>query len=169
MKEIWKDIPGYEWHYQINKLGDVRSLDRRVNYEGGYTVGKKGKIMSVHSDRDGYLRVKLSKEGKSKTIGISVLVAITFLNHQPSGSTSGLVVDHIDNNKLNNHVDNLQIITNRENTTKDKKGLVGASWNKTNKKWISEISIKGERIYLGAFNKELEASNAYQDKLKEIE
>ena len=101
---------------------------------------------------------------------VSQLIAIAFLNHKPCGNK--MVVDHIDTNKLNNKLYNLQVITNRENTSKDRKNgsskYLGVSWNKSNKNWSATILINGKPKYLGSFTNEKEASQAYQNELKNL-
>ena len=158
MEEVFKDIPGYEGIYQVSNLGRVKSF--RFNKE---------KILKPTVGSHGYYTVGLCK-GKRKTISVHQLVAMTFLNHKPDGTTK-VVVDHIDNNPLNNRLYNLQLVTNRENTSKDKKGSSkyrGVSWAKERNKWISSITINGKKKTLGYFNCELAASDAYQKKLAEI-
>jgi len=159
-KEIWKDIKGFEGHYEISRLGRVLSLKRDAH-----------KILKLKKTRAGYYFVSLSLGGKIYYKSIHQLVAIAFLNHKPNGF-NGFVVDHIDNNKLNNKLSNLQLITNRENSSKDKKGCsskyVGVSWHKGNKSWYSAIRIKGKRVFIGQFKDEYLAHIAYQNKLKEI-
>ena len=168
MKEIYKDIPGYEGLYQVSNLGDLKSFDRLVSHRyGGYRL-LKGKNKKATKTNIGYLVVNLSKNGKNKTFNIHQLVAMAFLNHIPEGHK--IVVDHIDNNKTNNRLDNLQLITPRENTSKDKTGYtseyIGVSWNKKRRKWVSTININGQVIFLGRFNNEYEAHLKYQEKLK---
>jgi len=117
--EIFKDIPGYEGIYQVSDLGRVKSL--KFNKE---------KILKPGVNNHGYYTVVLCK-GKRKTINVHQLVAMAFLNHEPCGY-NGLIVDHKDNNPLNNRLSNLQLISQRENTSKDKKGsskYTGVSWN----------------------------------------
>ena len=100
---------------------------------------------------------------------ISVLVSEAFLNHKPNGNK--LVVDHIDNIPTNDKLYNLQVITQRENTTKDKKGsskYVGVSWNKSSNKWQSSIYVNGKYKYLGIYKNEQKASQVYQNALKNI-
>jgi hypothetical protein len=84
-----------------------------------------------------------------------------------------LVIDHKNNVKTDNRLANLQIITNRENLSKDKIGFssryVGVSFHKKNKKWRAEIYVNGKTKYLGCFASELDASNKYQEELKKIE
>lgn len=159
-KEIWKDIPEYEGKYQVSNLGRVKSL----------WFGKE-KIMKLQLNTHGYYSIKLSKDLKKRGYDIHKLVAIAFLNHVPNGYT--LVVDHINDIKTDNRVENLQLITNRENSRRNRTNYVskykGVCWDKFNNKWISRILINGKRHHLGGYKTELEASIAYQNKLKQIE
>lgn len=157
--EIFKDIKGYEGSYQVSNLGRVKS----------FNFGKK-KIMNPSLSSNGYYQIGLRKEGKQHTKKIHQLVAIAFLNHSPDGLN--IVVDHINNDKTNNKLDNLQLITHRENVSKDIKGYsseyIGVHWENRRNKWISRIQINGKNKYLGSYTEELEASKAYQNALKEI-
>ena len=157
MNEIFKDIPNYEGMYQVSNLGRVKSL--KFNKE---------KILKLGLGGCGYLIVAFCK-GKQKTINVHQLVAIAFLNHKPNGN-NGLIVDHKDNNPLNNRLENLQLISHRENLSKDRKGCsskyIGVCWSKKDNKWVSSISINGERKHLGLFKCELEASAEYQKELE---
>ena len=162
MKEIYKTIPDFE-DYEVSNLGNVRSL-------------KSNKILKQRLSGK-YYAVNLNKN-KCYTFRVHQLVAITFLNHKPQRGI--LCVDHIDNNPLNNNLDNLQVINLRKNCSKDKHKLnktskyVGVSKeikktkNKNYEYWLSTISINGKQIKLGLFKTELEASTAYQNKLKEL-
>lgn len=167
--EVWKDIKGYD-NYQVSNYGSVRSLDRMVNNKHGTLTFRKGKILKGTPTVFGYLTVSLHRNSKKITTAIHKLVAIAFLNHTPNGHK--LVVDHIDNNSLNNKLDNLQIITQRENVCKDRKNgsseFTGVSWYSHAKKWQARIQINGKSEYLGLFNCELKAAEAYQKALKEI-
>ena len=157
--EIYKVIEGYE-DYQISNYGNIKSFRF-----------KKERILKPGIDGAGYLKVSLFKDRKAKTKNVHQLVAIAFLNHKPNG-LKGLVVDHIDNDKHNNNLENLQLINHRENVTKEKKGFsgyTGVSWNKKNKKWVSTIFYNGKSIHLGYFTSEEEASEKYKNKLKQLE
>ncbi|CAA6810324.1 MAG: HNH homing endonuclease [uncultured Sulfurovum sp.] len=167
MKEIWKDIEGYEGLYKISNLGNVRSLDRVVTKSNNVVNRLKGKILKPAKNTSGYYNVIIYKNCKPKTYSNHQLVAMMFLNHKPDGFN--IVVDHIDNNKLNNRLDNLQLITNRENVSKESRGkskYTGVSWRKNRNKWISTICINGKRKHLGSFINEIDAHYAYQNKLK---
>lgn len=157
-KEVWLPVKGYEFIYEVSNLGNVKSL--KYNKE---------RILKLCINTTGYNTVCLSENGKTKTFKVHQLVAITFLNHKPNGHT--IIVDHISNDKLNNKLSNLQLISQRENTSKDKKGsskYTGVCWHKTINKWTASININGKQRYLGSFINEIEASNAYQNKLKTI-
>lgn len=153
-KEVWKDIKNYEGLYQVSNLGNVKSLK----------CGRE-RILKAGVEGHGYYNVVLTKDGKRKTKKVHQLVAEAFLNHTPCGHK--LVVNHINNNSLDNSLSNLEIVTQRENLSKDKKTkYTGVTLNKRNNKWMSRIWINGKSKYLGVFTNELEASNAYQKELK---
>lgn len=158
--EIWIDIPKYKGRYSVSNLGRVKSLKRfRVVQD---------RILTQSLNENGYLYVNLTTKSVIKTFSVHQLVAICFLEHKPS--RYNLVVDHINNNTLDNDIRNLQIITNRENSSKNRKGgsskYVGVSWSNSNKKWLSMIYLNGETVYLGYFKDEYQAHLAYQNKLK---
>ena len=162
MKEIWKDIPNYENLYQVSNFGNVKSLNRKG--KDGRLI--KCRLLKLISDNSGYLMVGLS-DGRSKMFRVHQLVAITFLEHEPNGHK--VIVDHIDNNKLNNNISNLKVITQRENTSKDKnKGYTGVSWHRLNNKFQAHIRVDGKLKHLGYFKTPLQASKAYQLELKNI-
>ena len=95
-KEIWKDIKGYEGQYQVSNLGRVKSL----NYRG---IGKE-QILIPSKQTTGYLFVVLHKNGTRKTFTIHRLAAQAFIeNHENLPC-----VNHIDEDKTNNCVDNLE-------------------------------------------------------------
>ena len=168
-EEIWKDVPNYDGLYQVSSLGNVKSLSRHAKHpKGGISLLKERFLKPSINNK--YLLVGLCKNGKRKVFRVHQLVAMSFLNHVPNGHE--IVVDHINNNKLDNRLENLQIITNRENVSKDKKGCTskytGVSWCKKHKKWVCFIRYKGKKINLGSYICELDASKSYIDKLKEI-
>ena len=158
--EIWKTIDGYE-DYQVSSLGNVKSLKR----------GKE-KILKNALGSYGYFEVNLLKDKKQKSFKIHKLVAIAFLNHIPDG-THKIVVDHINNVRTDNRVENLQLITNRENCSKDKRNgsssCVGVSWHKKSSKWRAAFSYKGIYIDLGLFDEEKLAMDAYNLALSQEE
>ena len=153
--EIWRVLPSNE-NYLISDLGRVQVLPR-ITKTGRK---EKGKILKPYLGNNGYARVNISGNKKQ----VHQLVAEAFLNHKTCGYKA--VVDHVNNVPTDNRVSNLQIISQRENTSKDKKGgtskYVGVSWCKPRKKWLSQIIINGKVKYLGCFNSEEEAAKSYQ-------
>jgi len=162
IQEIFKDIPNYEGLYQVSNLGRVKSLDRLSISESRI----KGKHLKPQKGKQ-YYHVELYKYGKGKTRTIHQLVAESFLNHKPCGYA--LVINHIDHNKLNNKVENLEIITSRENSDqkhlKSSSEYTGVQWCKQSKKWRSVIVVERKNISLGFFISEKEAAKYYQDAL----
>jgi len=160
--EVWKDIPEFEI-YQVSNLGNVRSKNFRRT--------RKTQTLLKHINNRGRYTLNLYKNGvRYSNRNISVLMAKAFLNHKPCGHK--LVVDHINNNRLNDRLYNLQVITQRLNLTKDKKGTskyAGVCWDKSCNKWISYININGKSIFLGRFTDEQEAAQAYQTELNKIQ
>lgn len=107
MEEIWKDIEGYEGLYQVSNLGKVKSLERKDRY--GRTF--KEKIKQLQVDKDGYLRTSLWKEKNGSLKQVHRLVAVAFIPNEENKP----IVNHIDGNKQNNNVKNLEWCTNSEN------------------------------------------------------
>jgi hypothetical protein len=169
MEEIWKDIPSYEGYYQVSNLGNLKSLARVVDGPKGLKKLSE-RILKQRLGKTGYLYCDLNKNGKSKTVKPHQLVVICFLNHTPNGYH--LVVNHINFIKTDNRLENLEIVTTRENTNKkhiiSSSKYIGVCWCKHNKKWLSQIHINGKRKFIGYFKCELQASEAYQNELKKI-
>ena len=159
VKEIYLPIKGFEGDYQISNTGNVKSLK-----------WSKEKILKLIVNDYGYYIVTLCKKGKGKTYKIHQLVAAAFLGHTPSNYT--LIVNHINFNKLDNRVENIELVTPRENTNrkhiKSSSKYTGVYWCKTHLKWISHIFIDRKKKHLGCFTDELQASNAYQKELSKL-
>jgi hypothetical protein len=166
--EIWKDVPGYEGMYQVSNMGNVKSLSKEKLHNGKYPITTKEKILKPRITH-GYLFVTLYNNGLKKNMKVHTLVAMTFLNHKPDG-THKICVDHINNIKTDNRLVNLQLITNRENTSKDKKDgtskYVGVCWKKSKNKFEAQITINNKNKHLGLFTDEYEAHLVYQKALK---
>lgn len=105
MQEIWKEIKGYEGLYQVSNIGNVKSLNYRHTGEE--------RIRKPNVGRDGYLRVELCKNGKRKTLLIHRLVLMTFA---PINNMKKLDVNHKDENKQNNNLNNLEWCTPKYNS-----------------------------------------------------
>lgn len=155
--EEWRWIVGYEGMYQISNIGRVKSLK----------FGKE-KILKNRLNSVGYLFISLCKDGKQKQILIHQLVAQAFLNHVIDKYT--MVVNHIDGNKLNNRIDNLEVVTNRDNCSSSKcfrknqytftSKYDNVCWNKKLNKWQSYILYNNIHYYLGLFKIEEDARDS---------
>lgn len=155
MKEKW--IKGYKCSYSIDKDGNV--------FSHSLTLKERRRVkLSPETTKVGYQRVLLYLNGKSKHKLIHRLVVEAFIGEIPKNK----VVDHINGNKLDNRLENLQIITQRENIIRSKsdKEDIGACFE--GKKWASAICINGKQIRLGSFDTKEEASAEYQRALKEF-
>lgn len=167
-EEIWKEIPGYEGFYEVSNLGRVKSMDRVVKHPRGGPKLIKGSIRKNGKHKHGYPQVILSKYSIRKIFQIHQLVAITFLNHIRNGYE--LVVDHIDNDPSNNRLNNLQVITQRENSNKNKSKKTDFDGvSKKGKNFQSRVEFNGKRVQLGTFTTAEEASLYYQNAVKAIE
>lgn len=112
MEEIWKDIPGYEGIYVVSNFGKVKSLQRTRKCSYGSIRIVYEKILNHKIDKDGYHIVTLSKEGKTKCIGVHRLVAQAFLPN----SYNFPMINHKDEDPSNNNVDNLEWCTAKYNS-----------------------------------------------------
>lgn len=128
--EIWKDITDFP-NYQISNYGRVKSKARitNVGIKNVKEIKRKEKILKPLKLTKGYLGIKLYNNTFSKTFKIHRLVAETFipnLNNLPQ-------VNHIDGNKQNNYVDNLEWISNLKNQRHAiKNGLIDLELRKNN-------------------------------------
>ena len=103
MKEEWRDIEGFEGLYQVSNMGRVKSLERTTRIGRGCRIIPE-RILKPQKNMWGYLQVTLSKDGKIKHCMIHRLVAMAFIpnsNNLPE-------VNHIDEDKTNNRVENLE-------------------------------------------------------------
>lgn len=108
--EEWRSIEGYEELYEVSSLGRVRSCDRFVKSKGGTRL-HKGKLLKLGKRKDGYLQVLLSKDNKQKMLLVHRLVYASFHGKIPEG----MEVNHIDEDKSNNSIKNLNLMTHKEN------------------------------------------------------
>jgi hypothetical protein len=152
MEEYWKEIKGYS-NYQISNIGRVKSL--KYNKE---------KIM-IGGITSGYRHIMLRKNNSPKGFYIHKLMAMVFLNHELSGHR--LVIDHINGNKLDNNIENLRIVTQRENVhlyygkLQDSGKYRGVTFHNITNKWRSRIYINGKIKNLGLFDTQEKARDEY--------
>ena len=169
-EEIWRDIPGWEELYQISSHGRVKSLSRYVPHKIYGLMKVKERILREKVKWNGYHFVDLYKKSKGKSLSIHTIMGMAFLGHK--NNDRRIVVDHKDNIRSHNHISNLHIITQRLNTSKNKKNktsqYTGVCWVKTRNKWRATIQINGKGKSLGSFTSELAASEAYQRAIPKI-
>ena len=149
--EQWKQVSEFP-HYMISSVGSVMNIKT-------FRILKPGM-----NDTTGYLYVNLYKDGDVSTKRIHRLVAKAFILNL----TNLPCVDHIDRNKLNNHLSNLRWCTreeNQHNRSKQKKDTTsvykGVYFDKKANKWRARIKHNGQRIHLGYFTDEADAGRAY--------
>lgn len=168
--EVWRDIPGWQGMYAASSEGRIKTLSRVKTGRAKSSYVTKERIRRQSVNRFGYKTIILIDGKRRKSYKVHQLVAMAFLNHLPCGHKK--VVDHIDGNKLNNTLRNLQVISNRENCIKDKKQgsskYVGVCWDRENHKWIAQIHYNGKTKKIGRFRYEQVAAKAYQSELKKV-
>lgn len=109
-EEVWKSHPEYAG-VEVSTLGNVRTLDRLVSCKGNRTRLVKGRVLKPWDNGNGYLQVSIKADGKFIKQRVNRLVARTFLSN-PDNLPE---VNHKDNNRTNNNVDNLEFCTRSYN------------------------------------------------------
>lgn len=163
MEEIWKDIPDYEGLYQISNLGRVKSLERKLKNFYNCYYHKEQILKLCVNKKTGYVYVCLNKNNKGKVMVVHKLIAETFLNKQEFKSMpdedrtlinlDDLEVNHKDENKQNNNVNNLEWCTHLYNVnygTRNSKLYNRTSFKKGHKpktcKKVEKYSFDGELL-----------------------
>ena len=154
--EIWKDIPGYEGLYQVSNMGRVKS-----------THFTNSRILKLGRHTKGYHQIQLNKDKSFKTYVVHRLVMLAFKGE------SDLFVNHINEIRTDNRLENLEYLTNGDNLREYHKNhgkyMLGVYKLKNNKKnpYRAQFQIKGFEKNLGCFPTELEAHQAYMKALEE--
>lgn len=156
MEEIWKDVKGFEGLYQVSNLGRVRSLDRIIHRAASrrskdYECIIKGRIIKQCNMTSGYLFVGLWKNGSHYYRGVHKLVADAFIpnpNNLPQ-------VNHKDENKHNNIVENLEHCSASYNVMYGPSAIRRQAGNVRNRKAVYQLSTDG--IIIQKFNSIREA------------
>jgi len=116
----------------------------------------------------GYRQISININKNNKRLFAHRLAWFIYYRELPD------VIDHSDGNKLNNAIKNLRSCTQQENTlnrgksTNNTSGFKGVIWHKVAEKWIAQIKFSGKNMHLGCFNCRKEASDAYENKAKEL-
>lgn len=143
-KEIWKDVVGYEGLYEVSSFGNIKSVNRKI-----LSIGLKRKYyriltsknMKIFTERVGYKRVVLTKNKIESKVRVHRLVAEAFIPN-PLDKPH---VNHIDNDKTNNHILNLEWCTPKENTlhaVKQKRHVYGTKVSTSRLTEKDVVSIK---------------------------
>jgi hypothetical protein len=111
MADDWKAVLGYEGLYVVNSCGVVKSLGRSLTRKDGRPYNREERVLTQHPDAKGYMKVHLCKDGKSKNAFVHRLVAQAFIPN-PDNLPQ---VNHINEVKSDNRVENLEWVTCREN------------------------------------------------------
>lgn len=118
MEEIWKDIRGYEGLYQISNLGRVKRLKRQYETYNNLTRRYNTRIVNEKIIKGtiskGYNRIVLTKDKIEKNYFVHRLVIENFVRKVKENEN----IDHIDFNKLNNNINNLEIVSIDENNNR---------------------------------------------------
>lgn len=109
--ELWKSVSGYEGYYEISSIGRIKSLARVITRSDGQTRLITEKFLTPVKHNDGYLSIKLCKNGHCKTVRIHRLVAEAFIPN-PQNLPE---VNHKDMDRSNNNVTNLEWTTHLAN------------------------------------------------------
>lgn len=161
--EIWKDIVGFE-SYQISNFGRV--------YSKLLHNSQIGTLKSTRRLSWGYPTVGLRKMGEPKKIypfRVHVLVANAFLEKIYDDKT---IINHINSNKRDSHISNLEWVNTRENTShaylsKKTSTYIGVQFSKKCKNWKSTMHVNKKVLHLGYFKTEKEAAIRYIEALKQ--
>ena len=168
VKEVWKDIKGYEGLYQVSNLGNVKKLKTlRNNRYNKPTWDNRPKILKPWDNGFGYKVVSLEQDKKRKNYYVHRLVAEHFIPNVEGKSQ----VNHKDYNKSNNQVDNLEWVTAKENTNWSKPNFAKHHICKTNTGFRYIIFRATKNVYRVIIDKKeksfktLEEAKIYRDKI----
>lgn len=165
---------GIETNIEVTATGRIRRVRRDWYGQSKYANSQKyGEIdlNKLKITKDGYYQITIQiKNRRQRSVLAQQLIAAAFLGYQFNGVLT--VVDHIDSDGKNNKIENLRVVSNRENTSKEKTiktGLpVGVSLYNTGK-YHSTITIEYKTYHLGYHEKIEDASNAYVRALNDWE
>jgi hypothetical protein len=174
VEEIWVPIAG-DWRreYQVSSIGRCRSVD---DFRPPRGRPFPPQIYKLKRDIHGYNRVKLSDSSSAAaSYKVSRLVADAFIfNDDP---TSKIQVDHLDNDRSNDRIDNLEWVTEAEQQRrraarmraigKTTSQFIGVTWHDSDQRWCAQIVVEKKRKFLGNFRDEVEAARTYNAFVRE--
>jgi hypothetical protein len=153
--EIWLPLVGFETLYKVSNMGRIKN--------------KNHQLLSTR-ERRSYLAASLTANSISHDMPIHRAVALTFIPNP----FNRYCVNHINGKKFDNRVENLEWVSARENTchaldkTKTTSKYTGVIQRKDTLKWRAYINPYGKNIWLGQFNTEEEACEAYKEALEQF-
>lgn len=140
-EEIWKDIEGYEGIYQISNTGKVKSLPKEW-WTGRHYIKTPTKILKPSLDRKGYLKITLCKNTHHVTYRLHRLLATAFI---PKVENKNFI-NHVDGNKINNNLSNLEWVTSKENNKHAQDtGLNPARYSQKQKEACKQTGLKNRK------------------------
>tara|TARA_R110000803_G_C11863615_1_gene307494 strand:+ start:29 stop:553 length:525 start_codon:yes stop_codon:yes gene_type:complete len=162
--EVFVNVPKYEGKYRISTIGYVKSGDE---------------VLTNKIDKHGCHWVYLtSRAGSRKKFFINRLMVMLFLNYNYKEMRNKIIV-HIDGDKNNNNINNLQLMTIKQKETKYSKALIKPKDSPVKKKYIGvvamkskwrvEVPVNGKRVHIGLYKTKEEAIEAYNLALKDLE
>lgn len=162
--EQWRPVVGFEGYYDVSNLGRVKSVERMIGSKWGDKTKVQRERILKPGISNGYYKLTLCKEGKFYYRYVHRVVLESF------DKLSDLVVDHIDENKLNNRLENLRYVTDRENNihyvskrkSKTSSKYIGVNYSPSHGKWRSAINVRAKRFHVGYFDNEHDAHLAYE-------
>lgn len=149
--EVWKNIPGYDGLYQASDLGRVKSRGNDKN--------RKEKILRSGKDIGGYLHVALWKDGKAKRFSVHRLVWEAF----NGPIQEGYDCNHINENKQDNSLENLNLMTRKENNnwgTRNRR-ISEKMTNGKRSKWVIKLSLNNEILHFYQSTAQVERELGY--------
>lgn len=169
MEEVWKPISGYEGLYEVSNLGRVRSLE----FRNGSGIHRRVTIMSPTDNGHGYKIVGLSLNNKRRNHYVHRLVADAFIPNKDKLP----VIDHIDHDRSNNIVTNLQWLTQRENVNRSRRLMskprkkpmtnTGERYISLQKNGMYRVTVFGRRI--GVYKTLKEAITVRDDEIEKAD
>lgn len=149
--EEWKIIEGYE-NYSISRKGEIRN-------------DKREKLLKWKLDSKGYYCVSLCKNNKAKKYLIHRLIGKYFIENP----NNYLCIDHKNNNSMDNSIENLRWCNHSQNMRNKKKKentssrFIGVYFHKQSNKWLTRCRLNGKNKYIGRYDTEIEAAEAYNN------
>lgn len=173
MIENWKDIKGFEGTYQVSDQGNVRSLDRKMIYSNGKTHFYKGKMLKSYTEKSGYVGIKLFNHCSRKTTRIHRLVMETFV---PVDDPTSLEVNHIDFNRANNTLSNLEWVTHAKNI---QHSVLGGRFDEKHKNksaadiddyivHLDQYQKQGRKIPIAAYDEDMKLIDVFESKTSRL-